>query len=236
MSCDFAHLDGSYVLGALSPTERLEFERHLASCAECSQSVRELAGIPGLLAQVDLSDIEDGSVPPVPATLLPSLVSEVRSAERRRSVWVGAIAASVAAVAGGALAVATGLGGGEQPLVASAATPTVSATSTASKLHMESVGSSPISADVALAGVAWGTRLEMTCSYGEGEDDYEAIHGWVYGLFVQTRDGRFEQVATWKGLPGRTMNLQAATAAQREDIQRVEVRTSGGVVVLRLSV
>lgn len=233
MSCEFAHLDGSYVLGALSPTERLEFERHLASCAECSRSVRELAGIPGLLAQVDLSDIEDVPVPPVPATLLPSLVGEVRSSQRRRSVWVGALAASVAALAAGTFTVATGLGR-DEPMVAS--NPTPSASSTASKLPMESVGASPISADVALAGVAWGTRLEMTCSYGKGEDDYEAIHGWVYGLFVQTRDGRFEQVATWKGLPGRTMNLQAATAAQREDIQRVEVRTTGGVVVLRLSV
>ncbi|WP_353952188.1 zf-HC2 domain-containing protein [Knoellia sp. S7-12] len=234
MSCELAHLDGSYVLGALSPAERLEFERHMAGCAECSRSVRELAGIPGLLAQVDLSDIGDASVPPVPATLLPSLVSEVRTAQRRRSVWVGAAAASVAAVAVGTLAVATGLGRGPEPLGASSPTPT--ATSTASKLSMEAVGSSPVRADLALAGVAWGTRLEMTCSYGEGEDDYEAIHGWVYGLFVQTRDGRFEQVATWKGLPGRTMNLQAATAAQRQDIQRVEVRTSGGVVILRLSV
>lgn len=234
MSCEFAHLDGSYVLGALSPTERLEFERHLAGCAECSHNVRELAGIPGLLAQVDLADIEDASVPPVPATLLPSLVSDVRTAQRRRSVWVGALAASVAAVAVGALAVATGLGRGDEPVVAASPTPT--ATSTVSKLPMEAVGSSPVRADLALAGVAWGTRLEMTCSYGEGEDEYETTHGGTYALFVQTRDGRTEQVATWKGLPGRTMNLQAATAAQRKDIQRVEVRTSGGVVVLRLSV
>jgi hypothetical protein len=234
MSCEFAHLDGAYVLGALSPTERLEFERHMEGCAECSHSVRELAGIPGLLAQVDLSDIEDASVADVPATLLAFLVSEVRTAQRRRSVWVGAAAASVAAVVVGALAVATGLGRGDEPLVASSPTPT--ATRTVSKLPMEAVGSSPVRADLALAGVAWGTRLEMTCSYGDGEDKYETTHGGTYALFVQTRDGRTEQVATWKGLPGRTMNLQAATAAQRQDIQRVEVRTSGGVVVLRLSV
>ena len=34
MSCPFAHDDAAYVLGALSPGERLEFERHLAGCDE----------------------------------------------------------------------------------------------------------------------------------------------------------------------------------------------------------
>ena len=36
MTCELAHLDGAYVLGALSPAERLAFERHLPSCAACS--------------------------------------------------------------------------------------------------------------------------------------------------------------------------------------------------------
>ena len=38
--CPFAHDDAAYVLGALSPAERLEFVRHLATCDECSRSVR----------------------------------------------------------------------------------------------------------------------------------------------------------------------------------------------------
>ena len=47
--CAFTHDDAAYVLGALSPAERLEFERHLAGCDDCSRSVRSLAGMPGLL-------------------------------------------------------------------------------------------------------------------------------------------------------------------------------------------
>lgn len=57
MTCELAHWDGAYVLGALSPTERLEFEEHLTRCDDCSRSVRELAGVPGLLAQVGPDDL-----------------------------------------------------------------------------------------------------------------------------------------------------------------------------------
>ena len=53
---------------------------------------------------------------------------------------------------------------------------------------------------------------------------------------MHTREGAVEQVATWKGLPGRTMRLTGATATGRTDITTVEVRTSDGRVVLTLPV
>ena len=105
MTCEQAHLDGAYVLGSLSPGERLAYERHLSGCARCSRAVRELAGIPGLLASVDARDLEPDAGAPLPPTLLPSLVREVRRSQRRRSAVVGAVAAAVTAVAVGALAV-----------------------------------------------------------------------------------------------------------------------------------
>ena len=43
-----------------------------------------------------------------------------------------------------------------------------------------------------------------------------------------TTDGTTEQVASWKGLPGKTMHLTAATAADAQDIAEVEVRSSDG--------
>src|SRR4051794_40547905 len=48
----YAEWDAAYVLGALAPAERLEFEGHLALCTRCRASVAEIAGLPGLLAQV----------------------------------------------------------------------------------------------------------------------------------------------------------------------------------------
>jgi hypothetical protein len=101
---------------------------------------------------------------------------------------------------------------------------------------MTAVGEVPVSAEVLVAGVAWGTRLDLRCSYTTEQDEYAESPSAEYALVVRTRDGRAEQVATWRGLPGRTMHLSGATATSRDDIDEVEVRTGDGVVVLRLPV
>ncbi len=239
MTCEFAHLDGAYVLGSLAPTERLDFEAHLPGCAECGRGVRELAGLPGLLAQVDAADLEARTPDaPLPSTLLPALVREVRGEQRRRSVLTAALAAAVAALFVGALAFGGVFDRSSTP--ASAASPAPSATRSASPAQaMVPVGVVPVTAAVALTGVAWGTKLDLTCSYptGGGDGDGAAYGGPVpsaYALVVHTREGGIEQVATWKGLPGRTMRLTGATATGRADITSVEVRASDGRVMLTL--
>ena len=240
MTCQFAHLDGAYVLGSLAPTERLDFEAHLPGCEECSRGVRELAGLPGLLAQVDVADLEARTPDaPLPSTLLPALVREVRGQQRRRSVLTALVAAAVAALFVGALAVG-GLFDRSSTPATSAASPTPSASrSTAPAQAMVPVGATPVEAAVALTGVAWGTKLDLTCSYppGDGDADDNGYDGPIppaYALVVHTREGRVEQVATWKGLPGKTMRLTGATATGRTDIASVDVRTSDGRVVLTL--
>ncbi len=240
MTCQFAHLDGAYVLGSLAPAERLEFEAHLPGCAECSRGVRELAGLPGLLAQVDVADLE---VPtpdaPLPQTLLPALVREVRGEQRRRSVLTAAIAAAVAAVFVSALAIGGAFDRSTPPT--SAATPTASRSVAPVGQAMQPVGNTgPAKVAVALTGVAWGTKVDLTCSYpkGSGEDGKWSGPGAssAYALVVHTREGREEQVATWKALPGKTMRLTGATATGRTDITTVEVRTAEGKVVFTLPV
>ena len=60
-ACPLAHSDAAYVLGSLSPTDRLEFERHLPDCDRCRRSVAELAGLPGLLGRVPREQVESAA-------------------------------------------------------------------------------------------------------------------------------------------------------------------------------
>ena len=47
---EFREWAGAYALGALEPAERREFEEHLAGCSSCSDEVRSLLPLHGLLA------------------------------------------------------------------------------------------------------------------------------------------------------------------------------------------
>lgn len=233
MTCDFARQDGSYVLGALSPAERQEFEQHLSGCADCSRAVGQLAGLPGLLARVDADVlVSPPTGEPVPDTLLPALVHEVRRTQRRRLyVAAGLAAAAAVAVAVGSLALFGALdtdGPG-----AATRSPRSTAPAIPAGRAMLPVGHVPVRASLASTSVLWGTRLDLTCSYSGG-GEYGTPRPRTYAMFVGTGDGHLEQVATWRGLPGRTMHLAAATATSRQDIRSVVVRTTGGRTVLRL--
>lgn len=230
MTCAYNDWDGSYVLGALSPADRDEFERHLADCPACSDAVRDLAGLPGLLSRVDAPALAATSAP-VPDTLLPRLVSEVRRERRRRSlVAMGLAAAAVVAVVAGTLATG-GIIGSESP---SAGPTTVRPEDAAAARAMEPVGAAPVRGWLTLETVPWGTRLTLECTYGPTADQYGGGAATRYAMVVRTRGGREHQVATWNALPGRSMQLVAATATGRGDITSVEVRTDAGRPVLRL--
>ena len=229
--CEHAHDDAAYVLGALSPTERLEFERHLATCDDCSRSVRALAGMPGLLDLADASVLEHPPVDtPLPATLLPSLHRAVEARARRRTVVVAALAAAAAAVV--ALAVPVVLHRlGDEPV---AGPSTSSPSADVETLDMVSDGPAPIHASVGLEQVTWGTRMLLTCTYDTGWVDVELPDEVDYLLFVTADDGHTEQVGSWRSVDGTTMEVPAATSVARDAIASVEVRTTDGRVVLRL--
>lgn len=238
MSCPLRHDGAAYVLGALSPDERLEFERHLAGCDECTRTVRELAGLPGLLGRVDPTVLADPEADgPVPDTLLPGLLNEVRRARRRRTRaaagWAAAVAALAASVALAVPMVVSQVRDGDasRPDVpgASSRPPGVAAET------MDPVGDVPVRASVTLEPVSWGTRLALTCSYDPTLVEFELPPEVDYLLFVRTRDGRTEQVGSWRSISGTTMRLSAGTAASRGDIAAVEVRAPDGRVVLRLA-
>ncbi|MGN6635035.1 MAG: anti-sigma factor family protein [Oryzihumus sp.] len=220
MSTDaFAEYDAAYVLGALSPEDRRDYEAHVATCDDCARAVRELAGMPGLLARVPREEVE--STPPeVPPTLLPRLAREVRRDRVRRRWVLGGAGAAAAALL--AVAVAGG--------VAQVGTP--STTPAPVGTAMSQVAATPLHASARLVGVAWGTRIELTCTY---DTRYYGNPNASYALVVVDRTGHAEQVATWAAVPGKVSQVTAASATRSADIARVEVRTAAGTPVLTLA-
>ena len=244
MSCELAHDDAAYVLGSLSPAERAAYQRHLAGCEECTRSVRSLAGIPGLLARIP-ADVLESPRPaePVPDTVLPALVDEVRRRQRRRTWAVSAAAAAAAAVVTAGTVVLGDVVGGDGaatpagPSVTASASPSDVATGTeeaAEVFTMYPTRDLPVTAEVALTSVDWGTRLNLTCAW----DEVDAPSGggqrsWDYALVVRTRDGRSEQVSSWEAHAGKTSRITAATSTPRDEIADVEIQNLDGETLLR---
>jgi len=227
MSADqFTLYDAAYVLGALSPDDRREYETHLRECAACAACVGELAGLPGLMSRVSIDQLHQAAEP-VPETLLPSLARAVRRERRRRRVAVGASAAAAAAlIAAGGVALI-------RPDSPARPVATISTPSGTARLALTAVVRSPVTATARLVDMAWGTRIDLSCAY-RAEGFYPA-GGAPYALVVIDRSGVAEQVATWKALPNRALTVMGASSRNRRDIARVEVRTLSGQTILRLS-
>lgn len=216
----YAEWDAAYVLGALSPADRREFEEHLRGCEECAANVAALAGVPGLLSRVPrehglaLLD-EPAPADEMPPSLLPRLeLAARRDRGRRRAGTWALVAAAAAAGVIGTLTV-------PQLLEPPAATVTA---------ELEPVIDIPLTASVELTDAGAGTRLEMICSYpyatGDGRER-------SYDLFVLDRGGAEERVSTWTSRAGSTVEVSATIATPADDIAAVEVRgTESGEVLL----
>jgi hypothetical protein len=232
VTCPFTQDAAAYVLGALSPAERLDFERHLDGCDRCTKALRELAGLPGLLSRVDASVLESPpAAEPVPASLLPARSRQVRRARRRRTVAAAGLAGAVVAVIAPLMLWLVEDSGGEVPPRQSTS-PTSPATAAR---DMEPVGDVPLRASITLEQVAWGTRIAVTCTYDPDWAEYGLPAAVRYTLVVRTRDGGAEEVGSWRSVGGRMTRLTAATAAALADIESVEVHAPDERVVLRLA-
>jgi hypothetical protein len=230
---EFTLYDAAYVLDALSPSERREFETHVKGCAACTNSTNELAGLPDLMSMVS---VEDVAVQPdaLPETLLPSLVRAVRREQvRRRLVVVAAAAAAACLIAVCAVALTRPDTPARPPVASSASTPSASTASGTTNRALSAVIPSPVTASARLVDVAWGTRIDLTCAYSpKGLNPGE---GRPYALVVIDRGGTAQQVATWKALPNRELTVMGASSLARRDIAAVEIRTLSGRAILRLT-
>jgi hypothetical protein len=223
----YAEWDAAYVLGALSPLERLEFERHLTTCDACAAGVAGLAGMPGLLAKVPAADVETVAPvedSPVPPNLLPRLV---RSAARRRRRSRGLVAGAIVATAAAAAAVALAI-----PLVF---TPAVQAPPVSgARVSLSQVVPTTLSAKALLVEESWGTRIEMQCTYSAPASTTTSGYGLArrYEMFVTDASGNVSQVATWSATPGSTVEPSGTTSLRPSEIATVDVRSADGRVLL----
>jgi hypothetical protein len=187
--------DGAYVLGALAPAERREYERHLAACAACRAAVGEIAGMPGVLGTVAPQERaallapgaghdggpaghDDGAGLAV-VPLAGVAAAARRSRARRRSLLAAAAAALVAGGVTGGVALAGGFapGGPDDgvPVAASAGTSTPApapgdapgsgADGDVRTLVLQPVGGTDVHAELTATSTAWGTRLDWRCRY-----------------------------------------------------------------------
>ena len=219
MTCLFPFDDGAYVLGALSPAERAEYERHLSTCPSCRESVAQLAVLPGLLSRLDpamVATIETQASP----TRLPRLLAKAskrRRSERRRRRWYS-LAASIIAIVLGA---SVGLGVG---MVSASNAPPVLLTS------MDSVvGPIPMTAKIGLTKVDDGTEIVMECTYAKGSTLEWPVQLAVY---PRTAGAEPEKLGRWIAESDQDWSLRKHTHLLPQQIGRVELQSSDGKPLL----
>jgi hypothetical protein len=225
----YATWDAAYVLGSLSSTERREFEAHLEMCDRCRAAVADLSGMPALLGLLSAEDVrnldgEQPEPPPLRAEVLTSVLDKVRW-RRRRSRWLTSAAVGVAAAL-----LAVGLVTAIRPELMGLRSGDT--TQTVAQLEMNKLATTPFSATVALSDFAWGTRIDMACTYGQWSGGGDAPPSNL-GMVVVGRDGSRSQVATWLGLSGATALPSGNTPMPKDQIASVElVSVDSGQVLL----
>jgi hypothetical protein len=224
----FAEWDAAYVLGALSPAERRDFEDHLEDCDKCRAAVSELSALPGLLGRIDdarafalLEDDEaDEAVAGPPADLVARIQNRERRDRIRRRIGMGAGLAAAAAVAATLALVLP-------PVLSPVAEPTLAAVLTPTDADV------PVQASIELTSFPWGTRIDMDCSYHPGPPGPDGPYMPVsYAMWIVDSDGTETPLSTWTAAPDGTVSVTASTAVVLADLAEVEVRDATGDRVL----
>ncbi|MHA3703805.1 anti-sigma factor family protein [Jatrophihabitans sp. YIM 134969] len=234
--------DAAYVLGALTPADRRRYERHLDACARCRTAVAELSGLPGLLADVPLSQVvgegpPDGVPDDLPGDLLPRLSTAVARGRRRSRVRYGALGGLVAAAAVVLALVAFWPGSDGAPgsgTPGGSGTPPSTVTSpVAFSLPLQAVVPNPLAVDVRLVSEPWGTRVDLDCRFtGDGgAPGPDTTYG--YELYATNRAGTTMPVTSWNYGPSTTAEPVGTSKWPVDQIASVEVRTDDGTVLLR---
>jgi hypothetical protein len=235
VNCLHAHDSAPYVLGALSPAERAEYQQHLASCPTCQAEVSDLAVLPGLLGRLDTAAAEatggasfradpagDGTPDSLPAVLNAARRRRSRDTARRR--WQTVAASLVAA----ALAVVAMIGlRGMLPGTSTTTDPS------ANLVAMHRTWSPwPLSAEIALRAVGDRTEIRMHCHYDAAPAHEPGSERYTFRLFSISKAGVAQEVSAWSASFGDDMTFMTTADVRTSDIGRVELRKDDGAAVI----
>lgn len=205
---------GGYVLGALEPEERRRLDEHLVSCSECRDELSRLSAMPALLSRLTADEVRDATL--VPPDSLATAVSSAATAvagrlQRQLRAWRAVSAVAAAACVVLVLAWAPWDGPDLDRWEFEPAATVADTRGTAAALAWD-----------------WGTTVELRLS------DLPAADRYV--VWAVAEDGRREQAGTW----GRTASgdawVRGASAIQRSELERIEVTTVDGPVVVAFDV
>jgi hypothetical protein len=224
MSCEFAHNDGAYVLGALAPAERSSYERHLSGCASCREAVAAIAVLPGLLSR--LAPLQAQEPPAMAAERLPKLVetaNRLRAKERIRQRWQIASSAFVAA----AVVMAIFL-----PFInlrGDASTVTTILPSGPPMFSMTQAVETTVTAEISFVETRSGVEVVMHCAYPW----HDGVHKpYTFRLFALGTDGQAEQLGSWMAAPGDDVTVSGTSRYHLTDLIRLELRSRDGTTLL----
>ncbi|HEX7212030.1 MAG TPA: zf-HC2 domain-containing protein [Propionibacteriaceae bacterium] len=240
----FAQWDAAYVLGALSPADRREYEEHLASCPACQRAVSELAGIPGLLGQVSPADAamlsmavdnttghgETMTATATDAELMEATATEtelieagpptsllpkmIKMARTRRRKML----AAVAGIAAAAVLVIGGVAVGTGLIPLRPDSP--------QRVAFSQVVPSSITAVADVIPGSDGTQINVECVYAEVNDPRPGGGHDEYSIFVVDRSGHSEEIKEWPATPNKLMRPSGMTPLRLSQIADLEIRQS----------
>lgn len=230
MRCEYAHDDGAYVLGALTPGERSSYERHLAGCPGCRKAVAELAVLPGLLTRLDLTTAErvTRQADAVEASRLPRLLRAAEEARRRirvrRRFQVGGAGLAAACLM---LVVGFGVAALDRPSAPVSAPPAPVQPTPSRTLAMapmiESGGfPSPVIAEIGLTEVEAGTKVKVRCIYPPSSDEHGA---YPFRLVAYDIGNQADQIGSWRAEAGEQLTLEGITRFTPGELDRVELQS-----------
>jgi anti-sigma-K factor RskA len=203
---DFSEWAGAYALGALEPTERRAFEHHLETCPSCSEEVRSLLPLHGLLAQVERAEITAQPDVAIADAIEARAGLEQHALRTSRRRWRIAAVSTAAAVLLMVIAAAIVTGRDESEQSSWAEGPVVAAAITSTQAD---------STWVYTSARGWGTEIRVELDGLPQRPQYQ--------LWVVDVEGAWTHSSTWGPTPSGGADVTGATFLQPDAVDRIVV-------------